>query len=68
MNNREARKLAKSRFGTHPLWGFCYAEGSRTVGDFIATILKADSDGDKAESAFWRDELATLVPLFRGDI
>jgi hypothetical protein len=66
MTYREARKTAKDRFGTDPLWGFCYSEGSRSVGDIIATIIKADCDDDPAEAEFWRDELGVLVPLFRG--
>ena len=64
MTDRQARKLAEKRFGTHPLWGFQYSEGSRTVGDMIATIIKNDCDGEEGEAAFWRGELNTLVPQF----
>jgi len=65
MTRRETRKMVARRFGTHPLFGYRYCEGSRSVADFIESIYCYEQAGNTDEADYWRNELYTLVPLFR---
>lgn len=61
---RIARKEVDREYGGHPLFSFCYCEGSRSVADFLETILTYRLIGDNAEADYWQGELRTLVPQF----
>ncbi len=68
VTTREARKLVKARYGSHPFFLKAYCEGSRRVCDFLETIVTADLANNEKEAKFWRAELASLIPEFTDSI
>ena len=65
MNNRQiARQYVKRHFGNHPLIAYTYAAGSRTVRDFLESVVENDLAGNRNEADFWANELKILVPEF----
>ena len=65
MSNRQAaRKLARKQFGKHPDFRARYAEGSRSLGDFIESIILYNLENNEKEASFWRAEMKTFFPDF----